>query len=224
MLHLLPEDHKQKVITEYRQRVFVIFCLGILLLVLVSTIFMIPAYLSSYGKYEVVQTIKSNLQKNISRGENNQDADKVKEIVLSVETLKSYTLKEFPTDVYERILKSKPKGVTINRFVYTPNVSVGVTSEPTTVDMSGVANTRAELLRFSDALKRDKAFKSVNIPLSSFAKDRAIEYSVKLIISNQPLDWGYIPADATTSVSVLPGVIDAASTTATSSITSEKLQ
>jgi hypothetical protein len=172
----------------------------------------------------VVQTIKSDLQKNINKSENNQDADKVKEIVLSVETLKSYTLKEFPMEVYERIIKNKPKGVTINRFIYTPNVSVGVTSEPTTVDLSGVANTRADLLRFNDSLKKDKAFKSVNIPLSSFAKDRAIEYSVKLIVSNQSLDWGYLPADATSSISVSPSIINSTSTASTSSVTPEKTQ
>lgn len=202
MLHLLPEDHKQKVITEYRQRAFIVFSFGILLLMFLSVIFLIPAYLSSHGKYQIVERTKAGLQKSISMSENNQDADKVKDIVLSVETLKMYTLKEFPTDVYERILRNKPKGVTINHFVYTPNVSVGVTAEPTTVDLSGVSNTRAELLKFSDSLKKDKAFKSVNVPLSSFAKDRAIEYSIKLIISNQSSDWGYVPLDATTSAAV----------------------
>jgi hypothetical protein len=137
-------------------------------------------------------------------------------------------LKEFPTEVYERILKSKPKGVTINRFIYTPNVSVGVTNEPTTVDLSGIANTRAELLKFNDSLKMDKAFKSVNIPLSSFAKDRAIEYSVKLIISNQPLDWGYVPADVTTSASgsteKVPTENVSATSTATTSSSTTKTQ
>ncbi len=200
MLHLLPDYHKEKVISEYKGRVLTIFSIGIFVLVLISSVFLIPVYISTHGRFAIVDQQKKDLEAQISRSENNDDAEKVKEIVSAVGVLKQYAPKELPSSVFNRILVNKPKGVVITGFIYTPP-STPFSEDLTTVDISGMAVSRVALAGFNDALKKDKVFKSVFIPISSFAKDRDIQFTVKLTISRDGADWTSLGTEALTSTS-----------------------
>lgn len=193
MLHLLPEYHKQKVTTEYRQRVLVVLGLGIILTTFVSGGFLVPAYISTYSKYSVVEDRRAQLELEIKRSENNDDASKVKDIVSTINVLKKYGLKEKPSDIFSRILEHKPQGVTISGFIYTPPADINDPINLTAVDISGVALNRTVLSQFSDALRKDKVFSTVYIPISSFAKEKNIGFTVKLTISKDKNNWAYTP-------------------------------
>ncbi|MBU3668780.1 MAG: hypothetical protein FGM57_02315 [Candidatus Taylorbacteria bacterium] len=145
---------------------------------------------------------KKEMELQISKRENNDDAEKVKEIVSAVEILKKYKMKELPSEVMTRIIRDKPRGVTVLGFIYTPPANqVESTEELSTIDISGVASTRVALSLFSETLKKDKVFKSVFIPISSFAKDKNIAFTVKLTISKNPSDWSYQDGSALSSTS-----------------------
>lgn len=203
MLHLLPDYHKQQVIAEYRNRVLIVFSVGILILVIISAVFLIPVYISTHGRYSVVAAQRESIEAQIAGGENTDDAEKVKEIVSAVEVLKSYTLSEYPSEIFTRILRVKPSGIKITGFIYTPPANQIGTVELSSVDISGVASTRIALSKFNDELKKDKVFKSVFVPISSFAKDKDIVFTVKLTISREPADWGYSDSAALTSTTTL---------------------
>ncbi len=200
MLHLLPDYHKEKVVSEYKGRVLTIFSIGIFALILVSSVFLIPVYISTHGRFAVVDQQKKDLEAQISRSESNDDAEKVKEIVSAVGVLKQYALREVPSSVFNRILVNKPKGVTITGFIYTPP-STPLSEDLTTVDISGIASSRVALAGFNDSLKKDKVFKSVFIPISSFAKDKDIQFTVKLTVSKDSSDWTSLGSEALTSTS-----------------------
>jgi hypothetical protein len=57
------------------------------------------------------------------------------------------------------------------------------------------------LAGFNDSLKKDKVFKSVFIPISSFAKDKDIQFTVKLTVSRDSSDWTSLGSEALTSTS-----------------------
>ncbi len=200
MLHLLPDYHKEKVISEYRGRVLTVFSIGLLILIMVSAIFLIPVYISTHGRYALVDQQKQDLEIQIQRSENTNDAEKVKEIVSAVGVLKQYALKEAPSDIFNRILVNKPKGILVTGFIYTPPSDIKST-DVSTVDISGVASNRIVLAAFNDALKKDKVFKSVFIPISSFAKEKDIQFTVKLTISRESTDWTSLGSEALTSTS-----------------------
>lgn len=203
MLHLLPDYHKEKVISEYRGRVLTVFSVGILILTVVSLIFLIPVYISTHSRYALVDQQKRDLEAQIQRSENTDDAEKVKEIISTVGVLKQYVLKEIPSDIFGRILVNKPKGVLVTGFIYTPPSDIKST-DLSTVDISGIASNRIALAQFNDALKKDKVFKNVFIPISSFAKDKDIQFTVKLTISRDSADWTSLGTEALTSTTTTP--------------------
>lgn len=203
MLHLLPDYHKEKVISEYKGRVLTIFSIGIFILMLISSIFLIPVYLATHGRFAVVDVQKKALEVEIKASENTNDAEKVKELVSAVDVLRDRVLLEHPSDIFARILVNKPKGVLITGFIYTPP-SNHASTDLSVVDISGLAVNRSSLAAFSDSLKKDKVFTSVFIPISSFAKDKDIQFTVKLTVSKNGSDWTSLGQQAFTSTSTTP--------------------
>lgn len=200
MLHLLPDYHKEKVVLEYRGRVLTVFSIGLFVLIIVSSIFLIPVYVSTHSRYALVEKQKQDLEAQIQRSEKTDDAEKVKEIVSAVGVLKQYALREAPSDIFNRILVNKPNGILITGFIYTPPSDIKST-DLSTVDISGVASNRVALAGFNEALKKDKVFKSVFIPISSFAKEKNIQFTVKLTVSRDSTDWTSMGSEALTSTS-----------------------
>jgi hypothetical protein len=135
------------------------------------------------------------LESEISLSNRTDDADTIKEIVSTMAVLKKYHITEIPSEVFSRILASKPRGITVTGFIYTSPSDPTAADQFSVVDISGTASSRIVLSQFNDVLKKDKIFKTVFIPISSFAKEKNITYTLKLTISNQPKDWNYVPVD-----------------------------
>jgi len=69
MLHLLTEEHRQKVVREYRKRVLVVFFLGLLSVSLVSFVFILPTFFMSYGRYSDFQLKTKTLDVELVKNE-----------------------------------------------------------------------------------------------------------------------------------------------------------
>lgn len=177
MLHLLTEEHKEKVVKEYQKRAWTVVGLGVLAVIVISTVFIIPVYVMSFGRYLDVQNLKQNLDKEIAIRENATTAQNIKDISSSISALNLFKDNDLPTVYIEKLVALKSRGVKINSIVFTPSEG-----SETAIDISGVADTRNSLVVFSETLKADKTFSSVNIPLSSFAKEKNIDFSLKLLI------------------------------------------
>jgi hypothetical protein len=83
-----------------------------------------------------------------------------------------------PSKLIEAVVAARPEGVKYTHITYTPSQN-----DPGAIDLSGKADTRADMVALSDNLKRDPHFSSVNIPISIFAKEKNIVFSVKLVAS-----------------------------------------
>jgi hypothetical protein len=178
MLHLLTEEHKKKVLNEYRKRVVVVLCACILGAIVVSAIFIIPAYFMSYSRYSEVTTMKKALDKEIQENESESTAQSIKDITASLQALQMFEGKNSVLFLIKKVTAAKPRGVRVNRISYLPGEAGS-----TAIDIAGTADTRQNLVNFSDKLKKDKSFTSVTVPLSSFAKERNIDFSMKIIVS-----------------------------------------
>jgi hypothetical protein len=178
MLHLLPEDHKKKVVKEYHMRLAVILFTSVIFIMVVSAVLAIPAYVVSYGKYAEIVAQKSGIDFEIAKIEKEDSSKEVKELTDMVDLIKNNNTLVYPTDVVEQIILQKPKGITISNFTYTPSADGQVV-----IDISGESATRQNLAEFSEILKKIENFSGVIIPISSFAKDRDIEFNLKINVS-----------------------------------------
>jgi hypothetical protein len=178
MLHLLPESHKKKIISEYKRRFFIVFLLGIVSIVVISAVFAIPSYIISFARYSDISYQKDIVDKEFAGIQKEDSSKDVKEILDMVSVIKNNASDIIPTGAIEQILSKTNAGITIKNISYTPSDDTSVV-----VDISGRSDTRQNLADFVETLQKTENFSGVELPVSSFARDRDINFSLKIMIS-----------------------------------------
>lgn len=214
MLHLLTEEHRKKVVTEYRKRVTITLLLGLLCVCVISSVFILPTYFLSHGKYASVVIQDEALDSELAIKEENGSSESIKNVTLSIEALKIFEQVKNPSVILDNVVRSKPAGVQLRNFIFTPGEGAAMT-----VDIAGNADTRKSLVQFNQRLKNNSVFDDVVIPLSDFAKEKNINFSLKLIVSTSTVAV-MIGSDATSTMqNKIVSTDNTASTTAMSSST-----
>lgn len=177
MFNLLPEIEKAKVRKLYLMRKAVV-ALSLLLVVLISgSIFLLPSYiLVTYRNQEVERQIESiaNQSKEKNRPDLSKRLSDINNKVSSVNIPES----EFAYyDLVDKIIDIKPDGVLINSFSI-QNIAEKGNVKALQVQVTGIAKTRDNLVRFGNSLKADDLYKEVRLPVSSLAAETNAEFVI----------------------------------------------
>lgn len=78
------------------------------------------------------------------------------------------------------ILSNKISTIRINQMSYTSGKESSAT-----INLGGISDTRDSLVLFVKKLEASKAFKEVNLPVSNFAKNKDIDFSISMTISGK---------------------------------------
>lgn len=178
MLHLLTEEHRQKVIKEYRKRILVVFFLGLLFVSVISAIFILPTFFLSYGRYSDFKIKEKTLDSELLLIEGAGSSEGVKDVALTIEALQMFADKKSVTVLIENVTKERPQGVQIKNLIFTPGEA-----KTMIIDIAGRADTRRSLVTFEQNLKANAFFDDVVVPIGSFAKEKNIDFSMKLFAS-----------------------------------------
>lgn len=178
MLHLLTEEQRKKVVNEYRKRIVVTIFLGVFFAALITIVFALPSFVLSYTKYVSFLNKKEDLNSKLTTSTGNDAAENIKNITLAMESLKMYEHTWKMSTLLEGVVKEKPQGIQIKNIIFTPNES-GVVA----IDLSGRSNTRQSLVTYNKLLKENSIFNDVIIPLASFAKEKDIDFSIKILVN-----------------------------------------
>lgn len=177
MLHLLTDEHRQKVVLEYRKRVTVIFLLGVLILAGISMIFMTPAFFMTQSRHSEAVAKQRELDTELLQKDTTSTRSE-KEVMAHVAALHIFDTERSLSEAISHIINEKPSGVSLRALIFTPGEGASMT-----IDIGGKADTRQSLVAYNDMLKKDPYFARVIVPLSSFAKERDIDFSIKLILN-----------------------------------------
>ena len=205
MLHLLTEEHRTKVAGEYKKRVTIIFLLGIFVIVLIVSAFLLPIYITSYGRYSEVLMQQDALNSQTTKADDSS-SQSVKDMIGSLQALHIFDSQKSVSGIIEHVVNARPTGVQIKGMVFSPSSDSSVT-----VDIAGRASARNSLVSFNENLKQDQVFSQVQIPLSSFAKEKDIDFSVKLLISSTST----VAFDTGTSVDMASSTLSSAFSSST---------
>jgi hypothetical protein len=178
MLHLLPEEHRQKVVNEYRKRVILVFLLGLFSVSIISAVFILPTFFVSYGRYSVVSMKNQMLDSELATQAGAGSSESIKEVTQSIEALRMFDNTKSVSVILDNIVRQKASGVQIKNLIFTPGENFSMT-----IDLAGRADTRKSLVAFDENLKANSLFDEVIVPLGSFAKDKNIDFSMKLVVS-----------------------------------------
>ncbi len=174
MNNLLPEKNKNKIIAEYKARLFFVASVLFFVLVVVLIIFQVLLYISISEK-------KLSLLNDLNRySTKSSDGDKklsseINNINKKILVLKSNNdNKLIYNDVFNAITQ-KRNNIKIIGMSYEKNKS------RTKIRVSGESSNRESIVNFVDALNKE-GFKKIDLPVSNFVKNKNIKFSIEITL------------------------------------------
>jgi hypothetical protein len=178
MFNLLPESLKDRIKKEYNLRRLIVGFFFILFLQTAFFIFMLPSWMISKYKEEtssarVIQLDNSELLSN---------SNAIRPVIRSInaELILIDRSLEYPkiSPYLDSILSMKTNSIKINQFSFSPN-----STSTETINLQGVSATRDSLVNFKKSLDESGLFKSIDLPVSNFTKDKNISFNMTLTVA-----------------------------------------
>lgn len=177
MFNLLPDALKQKIKSEYTLRWFSVLLTSILFIQLVFLCFLFPSWLVSlYKEREVVVRINT-----VDKTSKTLDTEQITTLIASINTkLEVINSKlQYPRvlPIVNSILSKKTNNIYVNGIIFTSD-----SDKTGSVTIRGVSYDRDSLVSFVKKLQGGGLFKNVDLPISNFARDKNIDFSINAII------------------------------------------
>ncbi|MBM2817592.1 MAG: hypothetical protein HW401_182 [Parcubacteria group bacterium] len=175
MLELLPNAHKKALKKEYFLRLTAVslsFLIAVELFFLVS---LLPSYFLSVVKESVVNKEFENAMKSNNNSEDKELQADIKETKEMVALLKSKGDNLLMKDLILKIIDRKSSGIKINGI----SVSYSKNGQYQII-VKGMSKDRELLKLFAERLRSEKAFSSVDLPISNFTKISDIDFNITL--------------------------------------------
>ncbi len=178
MFNLLPDNLKRKVKSEYRLRLSSVVLVFTLFVQVSFLFFIFPAWLGSSYKEKEAITQKDLLDKSL--------------LILDTKTVSSaITTLNMKLNVINSVLQYPKVLPLVNSLlakitgqIYINGLTFESTSAKTgTVAIRGISSNREALVVFVKKIQDSGLFKSVDLPISNFTKDKNIDFSVSMTIA-----------------------------------------
>lgn len=185
MINLLPIEYKKKINKEIMERVvsFIFFMIAVVFFV--GTLTSIPSIL-----FLDSQIKSSKIELDGLTTVFNEGSDKSASILISERNeLINYFFTEdqipiYPTSAFDYFIQDAGSGININTLIYKPeinNTSKDDVSEIIYVaGISGVSETRDDLIEYRKKLESREEIASVDLPIGSLVEDRDIEFNITI--------------------------------------------
>lgn len=175
MFKLLTEEEGRKVSSEYSTRRAIVILISIIVVIIVGIVGLLPSYvISNARQHEIIEHNKIIADNSLTEG--NEDALNawLEDINQKLETLSPALDKDKPSAFIDKILEHKTSGIVITEFSWLR------IKDEIILSVSGVADNRQSLIMFENNINSSKYFSTVTLPVSNLAKDRDIDFQMKL--------------------------------------------
>lgn len=177
MINLIPPEARARIVTEYWVRVVTVWLILLAVAATVVGVLLFPAYVLVTS-----QVNRSATEAEAARAEVGQHNTTTKVLDAASEEARLIVAganNPLLTPVVDMIEEIMPEGVEATAYTLTRQ---GNAVAPVT--LRGTASTRTTLAAFRDALLAHPRIAKVDLPISNFAKDRDISFTVTLTISS----------------------------------------
>ena len=190
MLNLLPPEQRNRATREYRWRRNVVIAGAVVVTVIVAILLLIPTYVFSRLSIDEIKSQKRHLEQRAEEKNRPQLAETLRrthEIVneLSVDGDADSV---YVSDVLAEITARGEGHIEVTGFVYEEILEKRPDSPPVTVvaaHLDGIARSREDLFEFKEEIEQVAFLSDIELPLSSFAQSRDIQFSMRMSI-DQP--------------------------------------
>lgn len=175
MFNLLPQEYQRNLKKEYSRRRVTLILIVFFFIGLAGMLTLFPSYLLSLQKEKEISVEDINIEKTLRA-----DVAGLNKQINSIKEDTALVLgREAQSQIYlllAQILENRSSGIVIKSLSYKKQ-----NDDLVSIAVVGVANTRDGLLSFTKELETLEIFEHVNVPVSNFAKEKNIEFSLDLI-------------------------------------------
>lgn len=177
MFNLLPNTLRDGIKKEYNLRKVILILLFIVFIQVTFMVFLMPTWLIS--KYKEVDLVNKGqaLNSYLSSLDIASTTSNIKTINTKLSVIDKSLRYPGIVPFLNSIISKKTSAISITDVVY-----VATGEKNATVSVEGVSGTRESLLAFVKNLQSLGLFKTVDLPISNFTKDKNISFSINITI------------------------------------------
>lgn len=175
MFKLLTEEKKVEIEKEYKLRLIIIALWSVIAVIIIGMVSLFPSYILTKARHaEVVERLA--LMERTSLSAEDQEVEFwLTQINQKLKFLAPKFDDDRPAAFIEEALKVKVSGIRINSLEWKRE------DGKEALVLSGTSNDRQSLISFENALNKSGKFGKVSLPISNLAKDKDIDFQVKLM-------------------------------------------
>lgn len=174
MYKLLTEEQKKKVESEYKLRLVVIALWSLLAVIAVGMVSLFPSYILTKARHTEVSERLAVLEQTALSAEDQEVQAWLDQMNQKLKLLSPKFDDDRPSVFIEETLRLRSGGVRITTLDWKRDEGKEVLS------LSGTARDRQSLINFENELNKGGQFGEVSLPISNLAKDKDIDFQVRL--------------------------------------------
>lgn len=176
MVNVLPPQTKRSLTRRYYAHLLTVVCtLGAVVLALGGAL-LIPSFLLSTTQAESYERYRDALSGSIGLKEREKTEIEVQGVAERIRILGEYAGDERVVDALEGVLQGQPESVRVT------GISLARAEGGFSVSLSGVANTRTDLLEFVDVLRTKTNLQDVALPVAQLVAERDVPFSLSMVV------------------------------------------
>lgn len=179
-VNLLPDQTKRAFATKYYFAFATVFSLMLSLAVLLGGLLLTPSYFLARAEAESAERYLIALEETVGLRERAGVSEAMRRLTETIDILSSFENSRPSADIFEAIDRALPSRVFLQGVSVTHSGS-----RAGEITLVGVANTRAGLLGFSDALKGTPFFRNVAIPVNQLVPETNVKFSFTFLFDQE---------------------------------------
>lgn len=177
MINLIPPDARTRITTEYWIRAVTVWLFLLAVGAVLAGAFLLPSFVLVTSQVRSFAVEAEEAKASVAHGDGTARAlvvasDQAR-LLMEIERTKRFT------EVIDVVSEAANEGIDVREYSFVRSAG-GVAP----VRVGGTAATRQSLAVFRDALLAQASVSAVDLPISNFAKDRDIEFSLTLTIAS----------------------------------------
>jgi hypothetical protein len=182
LTNLLPRSKAKMLRRDYFIRLTTVGVFLLVVLVIIHGILLIPSYLYAHQEVATESTALDRVSKSLATTQAQQVQSQLSTLQSEATYLTRLSSTPEASVTLRAILAVPHQGISLTGFSFTP-ASGGT---PGTMTVSGIAATREELSSYDQALGALPFVSNANLPISDYAQESKIPFTITLTGSLQP--------------------------------------
>lgn len=180
LINLIPENEMRTLRRTYRLRLATVACALGTVVTIVASALIVPTYLylSSAEKSKNMQL--AAIEANLSSSEESALAKRLSALETDAKTIAALSAAPSTSAIVRELLTVPRANIILSGLTYQPAAG----SRAGTLAVTGTAATRNDLRAYQLALMSDRTFVAADLPVSAFAKDNAIPFTITLTLAS----------------------------------------